>query len=317
MKRSLLPLLLLLLLIISCEPENLGDPHQEPPPRGIDITDDYLKQVLISTYCNDTNNDNIGDRNVDLNNDGEIQRTEAELIEALVIDFFNPEIKESVNLTGIENFVNLRRLTLSGLSIFSVEQTPKTELLSYDLTDLKNLEYLEVNVLTTNHYKALDLSGLTNLKELKLINNRPYYLGYTEENIKLPVNFLDVNLAGTNSLTKLDISNSFLNIDFCQIPSLKELKMSHLNGGEPETFDFHCLTSLEWLDISENLIKTLILKNSSVLHTLIAEDIGYGEEGFANYPYIEQICIDDIPEEFEQIATLRDENTVVVTDCGF
>jgi len=99
------------------------------------------------------------------------------------------------------------------------------------------------------------------------------------------------------------------------VPSLEQLNMRYLEGGEPEVFDFHCLTNLEWLDISENRIKKLILKNSSVLNILQVDDIGSSDIG--NYPYLEYICIDDIPEEREQISTLVDENTVVTTNCAF
>ncbi len=91
--------------------------------------------------------------------------------------------------------------------------------------------------------------------------------------------------------------------------------MFYLEGGEPEVFDFHCLTNLEWLDIGENRIHSLILKNGSVLTTLRSQDIGSADNG--NYPYIEYICLDDDPEELEQIASLIDENTEVVTDCEF
>ena len=93
--------------------------------------------------------------------------------------------------------------------------------------------------------------------------------------------------------------------------------MSYLEGGEPEVFDFHCLTNLEWLDISENVIPTLILKNSSVLETFLVNDIGANHENWAGYPYIEYICIDDIPEEREQISSLVNDDTVVTTDCTF
>lgn len=91
--------------------------------------------------------------------------------------------------------------------------------------------------------------------------------------------------------------------------------MSYLEGGEPETFDFHCLGNLKWLDISENSFDNLNLKNSSVLETFIANDIGSAGE-YSNYPFLKYICIDDIQEELEQISTLRDEYTVVTTDCN-
>ena len=318
MKRYFLPLLLFsaLFTAASCEPEG---PDKEPEPPVvediIEIPDEYFKHALVSTNSIDTNGDNEGDSDIDLNNDGEIQRSEAELVKSLIMNYNYHEIGRLVDFTGIRNFTNLEYLKIIGLGYYPAEEIEVEELMSYDFTGLVNLKYLEFNNLVTNWSESLDLSGLSNLAELRLINNRPFYEVFNDENIVLPVNFMDVDMDGTGSLTNLDITNSFLNIDFCEVPSLKRLNMFYLEGGEPEVFDFHCLTELEWLNIGENHIDNLILKNSSVLNTLLAPDIGASDIG--NYPFVEYICIDNIPEEFEQIATLRDENTVVVTDCTF
>ncbi|WP_037373713.1 leucine-rich repeat domain-containing protein [Salinimicrobium xinjiangense] len=318
MKRYFLPLLLFsaLFLATACEPEGSGDKEPEPPVAEeiIEIPDEHFKHALVSTNSIDTNGDNEGDSDIDLNNDGEIQRSEAELIEGLILHFNYIEFERYVDLSGIENFLNLRHLKMSGDHRHN--KVENEELITYDLSGLKKLEYVQLSNLGTNAFEAIDLRGLSNLKELILLNSRPDY-GLDFEDWNKPIAFMDIKLEGASNLTVMDITNSFLNIDFCKVPSLKRLNMSYLEGGEPEIFDFHCLTNLEWLDISDNHIDKLILKNSSVLNTLIARDIGYGEDGFANYPYLEHICIDDIPEEFEQIATLRDENTVVVTDCSY
>jgi hypothetical protein len=324
MKKNFLYLLLFsaVLLVISCEPEGGGDKPEAPvdkepePPVAediIEIPDEHFKHALVDTNSIDTNGDNEGDSDIDLNNDGEIQRSEAELAEGLILHFNYSELGRYLDLSGIENFINLKYLSITGTGGIMFEGPP-SELISYDLTDLKKLEYFELSNIATNYFEVLDLSGLDRLTEVKLITNRP---NDYEGDFRIPVNYIEVKLQGAGALTKLNMHNSFLKVDLCLVPALKTLDMSYLEGGEPEVFDFHCLTDLEWLDISDNHIDNLILKNSSVLNTLIARDIGYGEDGFANYPYLEYICIDDIQEEFEQIATLRDENTVVVTDCSF
>ncbi|HSI71480.1 MAG TPA: hypothetical protein VK941_14690 [Gillisia sp.] len=331
MKIRFLSLLLLLVIFFaaSCEtdnpdvpepvaPEQPEEPEEPEEPVAeaiIEIPDEIFKAALVSSNSIDTTGDGIGDSDIDLNNDGEIQRSEAEAIKGLIMNFFYHQIGRLVDFSGIENFINLEYLKITGHGDGVGVGVTGSELLSYDFTGLKNLKYLEFNNLATNFSDVLDLSGLSNLTEVKLINDKPHYEYFTDDNISLPVNFMDVNFEGTDSLIDLDITNSFLNIDYCQVPSLKKLNTYYLEGGEPEVFDFHCLTNLEWLDISENRIHSLILKNNSVLTTLRAEDIGGSNMG--NYPYVEYICIDDIPEEFEQIATLRDENTVVVTDCEF
>lgn len=325
MRKPFLPLGLLFFLsiFISCETENpeIIEPEPEPGPpvaeEIINIPDEYFKAELLSTNSIDINGDRVGDSDIDLNNDGEIQRSEADVIEGLVMNFPYYEIGRLVDFSGIENFKNLKSLKISGAWETEDYTTPEFEVISFDFTGLKKLEYLEFNNLFTNYSEVLDLSGLTSLKEVKLINDRPYYDVFTDENIILPENFMDVNFEDTPNLTSLDITNSFLNIDFCQIPSLERLNMYYLEGGEPEVFDFHCLTNLEWLDISENHIESLILKNGSALNTLVANDIGSGQDGFANYSYIGYICIDDLPEEREQITNLMNENTELTTSCTF
>lgn len=317
MKNSYLPLLLLFVISFytSCEPGSSDDIEPEAE-EIIEIPDEIFKAALVSSNTIDTNGDRVGDSDIDLNNDGEIQRSEAELIEGLIMNFSYYGIGRLVNFSGIENFKNLQYLKITGLWDSAGEENtePEFELISHDFTGLKELEYLEFNNLFTNFIDVLNLSGLNKLKEVKLINDKPYYDVFTEENIVLPVNFMDVNLAGTSSLVSLDITNSFLNLDLCQVASLKKLNMHYLEGGEPEVFDFHCLTELEWLDISENRIHTLILKNSSALSTFIATDV-YSLQGLNFFPYVDYICIDDIPEEFEQIESLKGETTVVTTDC--
>ncbi|NJW54055.1 hypothetical protein [Salinimicrobium oceani] len=318
MKKNLLLGLLFSTIVVSfsCEPEGSGggDPNLQQEDI-ISIPDAEFKNVLIHTNSIDTNGDHIGDSTIDLNNDNEIQRSEAEAVTGLIMNYNYFGIGRLVDFAGIENFNNLLYLKITGLGEASGGSINGDELLSYDFSALKKLEYLEFNNVVTNFSNTLNLSGLPNLKHLKLINDRPYYEVFTDENIALPVNFINVDLQGTENLLELEMINSFLKINFCEVPALRKLNMSYLEGGEPEVFDFHCLTQLEWLDISENLIKSLILKNSSVTNTLIANDIGASNMG--NYPFVEYICLDDIPEELEQIVSLRDESTVVDSKCSF
>ena len=282
----------------SCETDSPNEIISEP--ETLYIPDENFKYTLVHTLA------------LDLNDDGEIQRNEAELIERLILHFDYEEISGYVDLTGIEGFINLKYLKITGESANKMEGNLNSELISYDFTNLIKLEFLQLNNIGTNYFGSIDLSGLNNLTEANLSHNRPDYFG---ENIEEPLNFVNVNMDGCTNLTNLSLVNSFLKIDFCDIPSLKTLDMSYLEGGEPDPIDLHCLTKLEWLDISENYFESLILKNSSVLATFKANDIGAA--GSSNYPFLKYICIDDIQEEHDQISTLRDENTVVVTNCTF
>jgi len=311
---SSLRMIFIITILISCEPDNTSDETEEiPGVENIEIPDPNFKYALINTNCVDTNGDNIGDIDLDSNNDGEIQKIEAEFVQSIILQFNYDEIKRSVDLKGIENFINLEYLDVTqGASGYS--ENPNSEQISYDFTNLSNLKHLKINYLKTDFIKKIDLAGLDNLVEANLSENRASYFS-TPDEWENPKDFMEINFEGCSSLIKLTMRNSFLNIDLCQIPYLKTLDMSYLEGGEPDVFDFHCLTKLEWLDISENYIETLILKNSSVLNTLLIYDIG--NERDANYPFLENICLDDNEEEFKQIVNITDENTVVTTECSF
>ena len=274
------------------------------------IPDVNFRNTLININCVDSNGDGLPDSTVDLNNDGEIEKKEANSIDNLILDFDYGSPITYVDLSGIENFPNIKVLKMSGTGYPDFnDYVTNDENLSYDLTSLRKLEFLEIHYLGTEYFSTLNLSGLTKLSNLILSANRPLDF-YTEKD-----QFLTVNMEGCTGLKSLNIANSFLNIDFCQIPSLEKLNMYYLEGGEPETFDFHCLTNLKWLDISENTINSLILKNTSVLETFIY-DGGYDEMGWW-YPSPNYICIDDIQEEYDQLLPLIGENTTVSIDCNF
>lgn len=310
-----LPLILvaIILITISCEPTNPREEKENVPEiEIINIPDVNFKYALVDTRSADVDNDNIGDIDVDSNNDGEISVEEAKVVEHLILQFNSEEILRYVDLTGIEYFTNLKYLEITRGETGYSENT-NTNPISYDFTNLEKLEFLLMNYVPTDFIEKIDISGLTKLVEVDLSQNRPSF--FTEDWLS-PNNFTDLNMEGCSNLTNLRIINSFFKIDFCQIPSLEVLDMSYLEGGEPDTFDFHCLGNLKWLDISENYFDNLILKNSSILETFIADDIGSAGE-YSNYPYLKYICIDDLQEEFEQISTLRDENTIVTTDCTF
>lgn len=300
-------------IFISCEPDTTPDESEEIPTiEIIEISDPNFKYALLNTNCVDINNDNIGDQDIDSNNDGIIQRSEAQFPEGLILKFNEEEIQRYVDLKGIENFINLKHLEIIAGESGYVENE-KTEHISYDFTALRKLEFIQINYFHTDFIQKIDLSGLDNLIEANLSDNRPsnFTLEYNVATI-----FTDLNLEGCSSLKKLMLRNSFSKINFCHAPNLEIIDMSYLEGGEPTIFDFHCLSNLKRLDISENFIDTLILKNSSLLETLIANNIG-SEDPYFNYPFLKSVCIDDIPEELLQISKLIDENTVVNTDCTF
>lgn len=324
---SFLVYITIFLALTSCEPENPSTQPEIPenpvsipeetPEEIIEIPDEYFKTLLISTNSIDTNADELGDSDIDLNNDGEIQISEAKNINGLILPIDYAEINRAVDFTGINNFENLKQLIITGIDYAYLEPNSDSIKISYDFSGLIQLEKVKLNHINSSYIEDINLSGLDKLKSANLDAIKPqYFVG----DYDIPFNFTKMKLDGCIALEDLSLTNSWLIIDYCEIPNLKKLNLYYLEGGEPDVFDLHCLTKLEWLDISENYFEGLILKNSSVLTYFRADDIGsgyYDTNNWTNYPFLEYICIDDIQDEIDQVSTLIDENTTVTFECEF
>ncbi|MCH4824564.1 hypothetical protein ML462_15430 [Gramella lutea] len=313
--RRILIITILALTNFSCSTDNQTDDQENSSDQEdiIFIPDENFRNTLLNKNCVDTNGDLVPESNVDLNNDEKIQRSEAESVTHLILDFDYGSPKKFVDLQGIENFINIQNLIISGSggNADNFDQVLNTENLSYDLSNLKKLEYLSIKTLATEHFDNLNLSGLNNLLKLDLSGNRPINYGGDYDN-----QLMNVDLQGSENLKELNASNSFVILDFCQVPNLEKLNLFYMEGAEPEVFDFHCLTKLKWLNIGENMIESLILKNSSVLDTFITDGVGSSGTN-PIYPYPQIICIDNIQQEIDQISPIVGENTTVTFDCSF
>jgi len=267
----------------------------------VTIPDANLKYLLVNSVCADFDNDGVFDGDVDANNDGEIQESEALNVLQLSVDcvdypvnsFYDQRIIS--NLTGINSFANLKKVKFTAVYFNAIE---------VNLSQLSQLEFVSIKWTDSSLITSINLSNLSKLIALDLISIRPI-------NYDVPNYNINVNLSGTINLTDLNYSNSFLNIDFCQIPNLINLNCFYLEGGEPDVFDFSCLTKLETLDINENWIKTIILKNGSLLKSI------NWQQTFYLYP--EYICLDENSQELDQILQLKvaGPQTVINTYCSF
>ena len=71
----------------------------------INFPDANFKNALVNSKCVDLDGDNIGDADVDLNNDGEIDVSEAQKV-----SWLNISRKIITSLEGINKFSNLTHL---------------------------------------------------------------------------------------------------------------------------------------------------------------------------------------------------------------
>lgn len=148
----------------------------------INIPDNNFKNALINDLVADINGNNIFDSNVDTNNDGEIQISEAESV--LKLNIANKNIS---SLNGIEYFTNLTELRC--------EENNLTELVLSHNLELYNL--------------FCNDNQLSNLNVINCINLNRIHCNYnnlTELDFSLNSNLYAIN-CDDNQLTSLNVKN--------------------------------------------------------------------------------------------------------------
>jgi hypothetical protein len=207
------------------------------------IPDVAFKNYLKNNTCSNTTGLAAANADVDTNNNGEIEVSEALAVKTLVVGAF-PETTIT-NLQGLEAFTNLERITL---------QTSNALWADYNL--FPNLIYLKHNAkpFNTSLITWLKVAGLSNLKYIILGSGRNVSEFY-------PITAL-------TSLEELDISGNIFNSNtFDNLPpSLKKLKIqNNCSSCAPGAnslegiIDFSYLVNLVELDIYNNEVTDLIL----------------------------------------------------------
>ncbi len=220
----------------------------------VDIPDANFKYALINLYVVDNNGDGIGDNDVDINNDGEIQESEAEIVSGLIL----PPNYFIYSIEGIESFINL-------IEIF-IETNPLTEI---DFSQNINLEKIYCN--NNNQLSILDVSQCINLIELECRYNI-----IEEINVSQCINLKELWVFG-NNLSNLNVSNNLelekLSFGDNQISNIDvsqnvNLKMLSFDGTNVSTLDVSQNPNLEILFFSLNSINNLDLSQNHNLKDL-------------------------------------------------
>jgi len=248
----------------------------------VNIPDANFKATLLSAYygnqiaSTDTPdvNGNVANYNrIDINNDGEIQVSEALAITHL--DVFGSQIAD---LTGIESFSNLQflgcssnqltNLNISGLINIRVLECYDNQLSGLNVSTLTNLQYLDCR---NNALSSLNVNGLTGLKTLYCFYNQ-----LTSLNVNGLTNLQSLQCY-SNHLPALNISGltnlQSLNCAYNQIPSLNVSGLTNLwglycNNNQIPSLNLTGLTNLLQLDCSYNQLPGLNLNGLSNLQGL-------------------------------------------------
>ena len=178
----------------------------------VSIPDANFKDALVNTICVDNDGTLGPDIDADLNNDGEIQLSEAEA----VINGLYVNGRNITSLEGIESFSNLINLHCESnvLSQLDLSQNPNLEVLhcgggnlfsSLDVSEITNLRFLDCS------YNSLSSLIMNNNSNLEVI--------YCESN-----NLTQIDLSGTPNLIYLACqSNQLTNLDVSAVPNLDGL----------------------------------------------------------------------------------------------
>ncbi|MBL4703886.1 MAG: hypothetical protein JKY54_05155, partial [Flavobacteriales bacterium] len=169
MRSSLL--IILLLLLKSGYSQNLT------------FTNQNLKSHLINENCVDLNGDEFGDTTIDLNNDGEIQSSEADLVLNLVIGGPDSTISSVLDL---HQFTNLKRLTIwGGIGLTGISNLNLDSLQHIRISDHNSITDIDLSDLP--NLNSIFIEGLNGLINLNLQNgshaDAAFSLFYTYFNI--------------------------------------------------------------------------------------------------------------------------------------
>lgn len=204
----------------------------------VDIPDPNFKNVLVNIPCVDINGDGEMDVDVDTNNDGEIQYSEAESFDNLYLSGYNIN-----SMVGIEAFINLKELYCSSNNLISL--------------DLSNNLVLEEIIAGWNDLTEVNFGANTNLRSVALLNNLLTQLDISQNTgmiaIDLQNNLLNeidvsqnIDLLGisiyNNNLTQLDLSNNpdFYQLDCSNNPLEGNLDLSY----NDELLRLYCTSTL-------------------------------------------------------------------------
>jgi Leucine-rich repeat (LRR) protein len=244
--------------------------------QNITIPDPVFKaKVLASTAANAVVQNNMGvNIQIDADNDGEISILEAMEVYGLDIGNLNYDAPGPfiTDMTGIDNFPNLRSLKCGGHQITSLDLTFLSSLRTLDCShnqltslvadNLIQIEYLDCSF---NHITSLDVSMLTTLQHLDCRAN----LSIPSINVA-PLTNLQFLSVGGNALTSLDVSTlaSLKNLDCSanqitalNLPAMPLLEVLFARDNLLTSIDLTPVPNLIELDLGQNSLTTVDITN--------------------------------------------------------
>ncbi|MCL6294064.1 leucine-rich repeat domain-containing protein [Jejuia spongiicola] len=208
-------------LIISCSDDNTNTPSDD---LYLNIPDANFEAKLISLGIDSDNTVNK-----------QMLKTDAKNIQDLNVD--NLDIND---LTGIEGFVDLKKLSAAQNSITQI--------------DLKYNKLLDTLILFANNIKSIDLSNNPELLKVNIESNELTTL---------------MGMSNTTKLKRLDASFNYL----------KEFSINHeaievlyISDNDLESFDVEGAVNLKNIFLKTNKLTSIDVSSNTLLETLVLSD---------------------------------------------
>ncbi len=243
----------------------------------INFPDPKFKTKLLSSSANDLNGNQTV---IDVNGDSNIDMAEAASISELRLsNQCCPESYKYSDITGIENFINLKKLDCSYNLVVSVTISALTQLqvINFSHNSLTVLPLMNLPLLTEidcsfNSISEIHLQQFPNLLKINCgwnqivdlnLSNLPNLTWFQCNNN----NISNLNLSGLSSILRLLCNNNTIaNLDLSMVNSLEQLSC---RSNLLTSLDVSALINLKKLDFGDNMITSISLTGVPELESLV------------------------------------------------
>jgi uncharacterized repeat protein (TIGR01451 family) len=279
----------------------------------INISDANFKGKLTNIFLSFAK-DSLGNSiDVDLNNDFQIDQSEA-------LRVYNLDIKNSniQSLQGIEYFKNLFRLDCSKNSItnLSLSNNKRLQSLNCSKNQIINFNTTINSISPTITELICDSIGISNL----ILNTNNFVNLLTLSISKNKLTQFDSKITSCSKLTKLYCENN--NLTFLDVSKFKDLTVLYCENNFLYNLDVSGLKKLTQLDCSYNNLATLFLKNDTINNEYEFNScirlFGLPCLDFSNNAELKYICTDksDTSKIKRACANFDLTTTIVNTNCN-
>ncbi|NRA93598.1 MAG: hypothetical protein HRU26_13115, partial [Psychroserpens sp.] len=227
--------------------------------QNVNIPDSNFKDYLVNNICADLNNDGFVESDVDTNNDGEIQVSEAEAVFRLEID----QNCLATSLEGIEAFININEFSLDNTLVNDLSLNFLTQIDEIEILDNSNLSFIDFSSINSIN-NSISIEGNPILESMNVSNVTSLGNLFFESNSDALTNQFDLDFPNLQTMGILFISDVVpsnpINIFF---PALQTITgSSHIQNSNIGTVNMINLTTTQGFEFKNNTtVSELNLEN--------------------------------------------------------